>query len=192
MKKGSLKKAAWRSAVVIVILATSICIGFLVEGALTLLDEKNYPQEYAEYVSEYSARYGVPEYIVYAVIKTESGFDSSLLSSSGAIGLMQIMPETFELLTDLTGEAHETGMLYDPETNIKYGTYYLSYLYGIYERWGNVYAAYIVGVDIVNSWLENAEYSTDGVNLTYIPYDETRELVSELEDAAEMYEKLYY
>ncbi|MCD8056122.1 MAG: lytic transglycosylase domain-containing protein [Clostridiales bacterium] len=186
------KKTILRSVVVILILSLSIGLGFLIEKGLTLLDEKNYPQEYSAYVSEYSELYGVPEYIVYAVIKTESNFDSSLLSSSGAIGLMQLLPETFEMLNDLTGEEHETGMLYDPETNIKYGTYYLSYLYGLYERWGTVYAAYIVGTDMVDSWLSDGNYSTDGVNVTYIPYDETRETVEKLEAAAEMYEKLYY
>ena len=58
--------------------------------------------------------------------RTESGFDSGAVSSAGAVGLMQLMPATFEWLTDgMLFEHLEPGMLYDPETNVRYGCFYL-------------------------------------------------------------------
>lgn len=188
----SLKKAIIRSIVVVLIATASVAVGFLIENILDKIDRKNHPQDFSQYVSMYSKAYGVPEYIVYAVIKTESGFDSSSVSSAGAIGLMQIMPETFKWLTTLLGDSYETGMLYDPETNIKYGTYYLSYLYGIYARWPTVYAAYNAGPSVVKRWLEDKVYSDDGINLETIPYPETEAFVSRVERAADTYLRLYY
>jgi soluble lytic murein transglycosylase len=83
-------------------------------------------------------------------------------------------------------------MLYDPATNIKYGTYYLSYLYGVYARWPTVYAAYNAGPSAVDRWLEDKAYSDDGTNLEKIPYPETEAFVSRVERAAETYLRLYY
>ena len=156
------------------------------------MDRASHPRDYSDYVSKYSREYGVPEYIIYAVIKTESGFDSSAVSSDGAIGLMQIMPSTFEWLTDINDDDYQKGMLYDPETNIKYGTYYLSYLYGIYARWPTVYAAYNAGPSAVDGWLVDGKYSKDGMSLDYIPYEETRGYVASVEKASELYQRLYY
>ena len=187
-----IKTTILRSIAVIVIISLSVCIGFLIDSILDNIDRKNHPQEFSDYVTEYSEAYGVPEYIVYAVIKTESDFDSSAVSGAGAIGLMQIMPSTFEWMCDLLGEDYEHGMLYDPETNIKYGTYYLSYLYGIYARWPTVYAAYNAGLGTVDTWLKNGKYSNDGMSLHNIPYEETRDFVMTVEKTADLYARLYY
>ena len=189
-----LKKAILRSVAVIVIVSLSILSGILINNILDKMDRSSHPRpdDYADFVTKYSAEYGVPEYIIYAVIKTESDFDISAKSSDGAIGLMQIMPSTFEWLSGLLDESYEPGMLYDPETNIRYGTYYLSYLYSIYVRWGTVYAAYNAGPAAVDGWLADGQYSNDGMSLDYIPYDETRGYVASVEKAAELYRKLYY
>lgn len=187
-----LKKTILRSITVLLIVSLSIGVGLLIDHILDGVDRKNHPQEYSEYVTKYSTAYGVPEYIVYAVIKTESNFDSSALSNAGAIGLMQIMPSTFDHICELLDEEYEVGMLYDPETNIKYGTYYLSYLYGIYARWPTVYAAYNAGVGTVDGWLANVQYSSDGMSLQYIPFEETNNYVESVKKSAQIYAKLYY
>lgn len=187
-----IKKTIISSITVIIIAALSVGVGFLIDGIYDGIDRKNHPREYAEYVTKYSSAYGVPEYIVYAVIKTESDFDSSAVSGAGAIGLMQLMPSTFSELCGLLGDDYEEGMLYDPETNIKYGTYYLSYLYGIYARWPTVYAAYNAGMGTVDKWLLDSKYSNDRMSLHTIPYEETRNFVASVTVAAELYTKLYY
>ena len=140
------KKTARRSAAILVILCLSVLAGFLYSVIWDKVDRVRFPREYAEYVSEYSAAYGVPEYIVYAVIKTESDFVSNAVSSAGAVGLMQITPDTFAWISMLMKETNEAGMLYDPATNIRSGTYLLSYLYMRYNRWDVVFAAYNAGM----------------------------------------------
>lgn len=187
-----IKKTVLRSVVVILIVSLSIGIGVGTEKFFDGIDRKNHPREYSEFVSKYAEAYGVPEYIIYAVIKTESGFDSSVTAGDGGVGLMQITPSVFELISDLLGEGYEFGMLYDPETNIKYGTYYLSYLYGIYARWPTVYAAYNTGMATVDNWLTNSSYSSDGMSLDSIPYEETSLYVKTVTDTVDLYAKLYY
>ena len=90
------KKAILQSAVILVILALSVVIGFLYQVISDRADRAKYPQPYSEYVTKYSTEYGVPEYIIYSTIKVESSFNSNAESSAGAIGLMQIMPDTLE------------------------------------------------------------------------------------------------
>ena len=187
------RKSALRrhTVAVLIILVLSVVIGFAFSGALTLLERVTHPREYREFVECYAAEYGVPESIVYAVIKSESGFDSSAVSRVGAIGLMQIMPDTFEWLTSLTGEECETGLLYDPETNIRYGTYLLSILYRSYGRWETAYAAYNAGMGNVNEWLDTPEYTDENGVLVEIPFKETRSYVRSVTAAREVYERLY-
>lgn len=187
-----LKKALLRSVAVIVIVSLSILSGILINNIFDRIDRASHPREFSEYVEKYSKEYGVPEYIIFAVIKTESDFEIGALSQDGARGLMQLMPSTFKWLAGLLGEPDDPAVLYDPETNIKYGTYYLSYLYGIYARWPTVYAAYNAGPNAVDGWLGDGKYSHDGVNLDYIPFEETREYVASVNKATEYYQRLYY
>ena len=83
-------------------------------------------------------------------------------------------------------------MIYDPETNVRYGTFYLSLLYKRYENWETALAAYNAGPGEVDSWLEDEKYSSDGVSLKNIPYKETRLYVKKIIKASEKYLKLYY
>ena len=149
------------------------------------------PERYAGIVSKYSAEYGVPEYVIYAVILSESSFDADAKSGAGAIGLMQLMPATFDWLLMWTGEDLAPEMISDPETNVKYGTYLLRYLYLKYENWDTVYAAYNAGLGRVDGWLADPAYSADGA-LTDIPIEETKNYVVKVASAAVKYQELYY
>lgn len=130
--------------------------------------------------------------MVYSVIKTESDFESGAVSSAGAVGLMQMMPETFNWLTGMLSENLNSAMLYDPETNIKYGTYYLSFLYQRYGSWKETYAAYNAGQSVVDEWLDEEEYTDKNGKLSKIPYDETADYVKKLKKANDTYIRLYY
>lgn len=154
-----------------------------------------YPQEYAQYVNEYSTMYGVDEAFVYAVIRTESGFRAEVESSAGAMGLMQIMPDTFEYLQSLESdtESYPESELLNPEINIKYGTYYLYVLLQHYNGDENLAAAaYNAGLSNVDSWLADNRYSSDGITLSSIPYSETQQYVQRVENTKRVYESLYY
>lgn len=179
---------------------TFTILGILVVAALvaTLWERvddaflrKTHPQKYSESVEKYAAEYDVPESVVYAVIKTESGFTPDAVSLKGAIGLMQITPDTFDWLCSKTGGEANALLLYEPDTNIRYGTYFLSLLHNEYKAWDTVYAAYNAGRGRVNSWLASEEYNNNG-RLKNIPYEETASYVKKVEKAQSVYARLYY
>ena len=181
-----------RGVMIALIAVMAIGLGFLADFVITCFEKSAYPREYAEYVTVYAEKYGVPEELVYAVIRTESDFESGAVSGAGAVGLMQLMPSTFKWLTDdMLFEHLESGMLYDPETNIRYGTYCLSYLYDRYGRWDLAIAAYNGGLGNVDEWLEDDRYADGEGGLKRIPFKETRQFVSRVTEAWEMYERLY-
>ena len=186
------KEALMRSVVIITILVLSVICGLLFQFFYDKYERNAYPKEYEEYVEKYASQYGVPESIVYAVIKTESGYDSGAVSEAGAVGLMQMMPDTFNWLTTLTKENLDKGLLYDPETNIKYGTYYLSYLYLKYGSWDTVYAAYNAGEGNVDDWLGDALEADGAKKLGDVPFKGTENYIKKVNKAAEIYDRLYY
>jgi soluble lytic murein transglycosylase len=151
-----------------------------------------FPLEYVEIIDQYSSEYGVENHLIYAVIHTESRFDSEALSPAGAVGLMQITDETGEFIakkleiTDFNVED-----LKDPETNIKMGTYYLSYLQTMFEREETVLAAYNAGPNRVKTWLLDPAYATGDV-LTNIPFQETKDYVDRVLLRERIYKILYF
>lgn len=179
---------------VLAVIVFAILFGFLLDLIITRIEYSVYkkPEEISSFVEKYSDEYDVPQHIIYAVIKAESGFDPEARSGVGAIGLMQMMPSTFEDMTDNhLKEYLDSSALYDPETNIRYGTYYLSYLYKMFGNWDVVYAAYNGGLGKVKAWLEDERYSPDGKTLRQIPIDETREYVKRVSKNIEKYDELY-
>ena len=174
---------------VLVIIALSIAIGFIYDAIMNAFENKEYPKKYEIVVTAASEKYGVPEEIIYAVIKTESDFDKNAVSEAGAYGLMQLMPETF---TDMSGRKNpHVIILTDPSQNVDAGTKYLAYLYERYENWETVFAAYNAGLGNVDKWLEDSRYSSDGVTLNDIPFSETRNYVRKVTTAVSAYERLY-
>lgn len=157
------------------------------------LEKLSYPIEYSEYVEKASDEYDLDEALIYAVIRTESSFNTEAQSPVGACGLMQVMPSSFEWLQSLRGTTGEytTEDLFDPEICIDYGCYLLRYFMDTYEDERCAIAAYNAGF-VVGEWLEDENYSVDGKTLIDTPYPETREYIKKVESAKEMYIKLYY
>lgn len=154
-----------------------------------------YQQHYGEEVTKYAAQYGVEEPLIYAVIRTESGFRPEVESPAGAVGLMQLMPSTFNWLQ----EELEGGVIYgadalkDPDTNIRYGTYLLSVLLKKYDNnRQTAVASYNAGTTTVDGWLQDPNISPDGKALAKIPYEETSHYVERVDTAYELYQKIYY
>lgn len=174
----------------LIILAISILLGFLMDGTITLFENATHPMKYEEFVEKYAAEYDVPTPVIYAVIYSESHFDPAAVSHAGAIGLMQMMPTTYEWLCTKTGDFCEERLLYNPETNIRYGTYLLSILHDRYGNWETAYAAYNAGIARVDGWLEDPAYTDEYGNLTNIPFEETRTYVKRVQKAREIYERL--
>jgi len=164
------------SIIIITILILSAVIG----TGIIMLDDyilsRTHPLKYSNFVEKYANEYSVPKEIVYAIIKSESSFKSDSVSHKGAIGLMQITPDTFNWLSSKTGEQVLPDQLYNPEINIKYGTYFLSLLNAEFGTWETSFAAYNAGRAKVSTWLNDKNYSHNG-RLANIPYQETREYV---------------
>ena len=173
----------------IIILAISVGIGFSWTKMEDYVTKKLHPMKYYEYVEKYSEEYAVPREVVFAVIKSESSFVSDAISSKGAVGLMQVMPSTFEWLCTKTGDAPDVNMLYAPEVNIKYGTYLLSYLYSRFGVWETAFAAYNAGEGRVKGWLSDERYGKDG-RLIDIPFEETETYVKRVTENVKVYSEL--
>ena len=111
------------------------CIVLLVKGGFDWYQKTAYPREYSQYVEKYAREYQVDEDLIYAVIKTESGFDPKAVSVNDAKGLMQITKDTFDWISGKLGykdKQHDD--LFDPETGIEYGTFFLSYLLNEFQE----------------------------------------------------------
>ena len=190
-----MKKGVPYGKIIIILLVISIAMGFLFDMGCSFIEKKTHPLEYTEYVEKYSEQYKVPKELIYAIIKTESDFQSNAVSPVGAVGLMQLMPSTFKDITEnFLYENLDDGMLYDPETNIRYGVFYLSWLKTNFDNWDCVLAAYNGGIGNVKKWLKDSEYSEDGKTLIVknIPFEETRNYVKKVNKAKEKYTQLYF
>lgn len=158
----------------------------------TALRKFVYPKKFSTYVETYSKEYNLDENLVYAVIKCESGFKSDAISARNARGLMQISEITglwaAEVLK-INDYKHE--MLFEPETNILIGCWYLRKMLDQFGSESTALAAYNAGSGNVSGWLSKSEYTADGVNLHSIPFGETENYVRRVETAKKMYEYLY-
>ncbi len=153
----------------------------------------NYPMKYEEYVEKYSKENGVDKFLIYAIIKTESNFNSDAVSNVGARGLMQIMDETFQWVRYRLSDSDETqyGTMFDPEQNIRYGSYLIGYLLNYFGSMDEAICAYHAGVGSVDSWLGNSSYSKDGKTLDTVPASDTKHYLNKIKDALKKYQKIY-
>ncbi len=149
-----------------------------------------YPLEYEEIVTECAARYELAPALVFAIIKAESSFDAQAKSSAGAIGLMQLMPATYEDLCRRQKRECDPARLTEPEENIAAGCFQLRRLSDIFADPTAVIAAYNAGEGRVKGWLNDPALSLDG-RLSSIPFRETNAYVERVQKYIREYEKLY-
>ena len=124
----------------------------------TWYERVRYPLHYSSIVRQQSREKGLDPALVAAVIYQESRFHSNARSSSGAVGLMQLKPETAEGIALRTGgTAFRVSDLTNPAINIRYGAWYLQNLFEKYRNERLVLAAYNAGQGNVDRWLANGE-----------------------------------
>ena len=151
-----------------------------------------YPLEYEAQIRVRARENGLDPAWPAAIILAESSYQPEALSSANAQGLMQLLPSTAEWIAGKFDETYVEGCLFDPDTNIRYGCWYLGYLA---RRFGGnlacATAAYHAGQGTVDGWLKNPEYSADGVALSVIPSEKTDTYVKRVLKYYEKYCELY-
>jgi peptidoglycan lytic transglycosylase len=136
-----------------------------------------YPLRYEHIVRGHARNYQLDPALVAAVIYQESKFDSDARSDSGAVGLMQLLPDTAKGIATRTGGSRfEVDDLLDPEINIRYGCWYLRHLLDKYGSLEKALAAYNGGQGNVDRGVQ---------------YPETRHYVDRVLDLRDIYEKAY-
>lgn len=179
-------------------LVVLVCIAAVLLMALPLLareaDRLLYPRKYSRQVEQWAAEYELDPLLVYAFIRTESGFDPAATSSVEARGLMQMTEETFIWLRSKI--APDEGLLfanlYDPETSIRFGCYYLHLCMERYN--GDVAtaaAAYHSGWGTVDALLQMEEHSADGETLQGFPYNQMNHYVKKITSCYARYQRIY-
>ena len=154
----------------------------------------DYPLKYEKEVNEAAKKYKVDKALIYGIIKTESNFDPNAQSGAGALGLMQLMPDTFTWLQTYYKEENSYVFedLTTPEISIDYGVQLLSILSTMYEVEDTMLCAYNGGLGNVDSWLSNPEYSDDGKTLKVVPFPETDNYRKLVAQNKRIYKKLYF
>ena len=174
------------------------CIAAVLLTALPPLareaDRLLYPRKYSRQVEQWAAEYELDPLLVYAFIRTESGFDPAATSSVEARGLMQMTEETFIWLRSKI--APDEGLLfanlYDPETSIRFGCYYLHLCMERYNGdVATVAAAYHSGWGTVDALLQMEEHSGDGETLQGFPYNQMNHYVKKITSCYARYQRIY-
>jgi len=152
-----------------------------------------YPYPYQNMIAHYARSHDLETPLVAGVIMSESKFQDEVHSDTGAIGLMQVMPETAEWIAQQIDEpSFSVEKLHDPNTNIRFGTWYLSSLQK--EFCGNevlMLAAYNAGRGNVHEWMDMYGWDMNFKDINQIPYQETREYVARVLKNKTKYRSLY-
>jgi soluble lytic murein transglycosylase len=142
-----------------------------------------YPLKYESILRGHARHYRLDPALLAAVIYQESKFRPDVKSSSGAIGLMQLLPDTAKGIALHTGGTRfKVSDLYDPEINVRYGAWYLRHLLDKYGDERTALAAYNAGQRNVDDWRSSGRG---------IPFPETRHYVSHVEKLKTLYRRGY-
>lgn len=150
-----------------------------------------YPVKYKNMIVKECQKYNLDVAFVFALINAESRFNPSLISKKGAMGLMQLMPQTATFVaSELNYEHFDIDSLLDPQTNITFGTFYLDYLSKKFNDRSLVVCAYNAGETVTRNWLKNKNYSQDGTTLNVVPYSQTKKYLQKINSYYKVYSKI--
>ena len=149
-----------------------------------------------EHIEKYAAQYNLQPAFVMAIIRNESSFRTNAESNVGARGLMQMMPDTAEWIAGkLDDDAYTFDRMWDAETNIRYGCWYLGYLSRLFRGDAQlVSAAYHAGQTTVTQWLSDPARSSDGVTLDMdrLTDGPTKQYIGRVTQTYGIYQSLLY
>ena len=208
-KRGRLFSPAQRAVLLAALCGVVLCLAFFLVSSARLADQTRLMEEeqaaydrrvwrttvrYREQIVREAQQYGLRPAFVAAIILNESSYDPSAVSSVGARGLMQLLPDTGKWIAGKLGIRDYTDdLLFDAETNLRLGVWYLDFLS---DRYGGdpvlVACAYHAGHGNVDTWL--TRYSRDGrtLSLDEIPMENTRSYARKVVDSYAIYLENYY
>jgi soluble lytic murein transglycosylase len=150
-----------------------------------------HPFPHQETVVRLASERGLDPFFVAGLIRQESAFDARIQSSSGAVGLMQLMPPTAREVAGSLGISYTPDILRDPETNLRLGTTYLASMVRSFGRAEDVLSAYNAGPGRMRGWRSEEAYRDRDVFIEHIPFDETGSYVKAVQAYARVYTTLY-
>lgn len=164
-----------------VILSVTVIL-FLVVITPFFISLRIYPRAFKNLIDPLSEKYNIDKNLVYGVVKTESGFNSNAVSGAGAIGLMQLMPDTAKFIAEQSEIVFEKDKLTNAKYNITLGIIYLKYLMRKFTEIEHILLAYNAGEGKVAEWLK-----TDNPTLETFEYLESRNYVKKVLNAYNIY-----
>ena len=151
-----------------------------------------YPLGYGDHVRAAARTVGLDPYIVAAVIREESSYDPRARSGVGAMGLMQLMPDTARLVAQELGRPlQEIAALWEPPVNITLGSRYLAQLNARFRDPLLAVAAYNAGPHRVQRWVAERPQVDMEEFVDQIPFDETRGFAKRVFTSWHHYRRLY-
>jgi peptidoglycan lytic transglycosylase len=171
-------------AISFALLAFAGAAAWIVEAEPDWYLRSRYPLEYAQVIRAYARDRDLDPALVAAMIYAESRFDPNVRSTAGAVGLMQLLPETGQFVATSTGgKDFIEADLRDPDINVRYGTWLLAYLRDRYDGdLTTALAAYHAGPANVDAWRARGRS---------IAFPETRAYVDEVERLRRVYARAY-
>ena len=139
---------------------------------------------YREEVARAAEKYGVEAARIYAVIRVESDFVADARSPHGALGLMQMIPSTYEEQCEARGVPCDPDDLLKPDVNIDFCTEYLSQAYRAAGGWDWAHVAYFAGIGNVREW-QKAGYEP-----SQVPMEGARKYLEKIKSAYEAYQPM--
>jgi soluble lytic murein transglycosylase len=169
--------------IAVLVLAVAVGLGYFWKHQPTWFERIRYPLHYEQIVRGHAKNYDLDPALLAAVIYQESKFQPDAKSSSGAIGLMQLTPQTAEGIAIRTGGSRfRLSDLYNPEINVRYGSWYLRHLLDKYGDEKDALAAYNAGQRNVDEWRAEGKG---------IQFPETRAYVKRVEHLKHVYASAY-
>ncbi|GEM_PF-2706201 len=158
-------------------------------------EDSDYPLPYADFLfSEVKQlRKTIDPFLVYAMMRQESHYRESIISPSGAVGLLQIMPGTGRRLADeAKWDSYHVRWLYEPTANIELSIRYIQKLFNQFgSRWYASVASYNAGEQVVSDWLRARPGMPEEEFIEEIPYAETRDYVKKIYTNWKAYRFIY-
>ncbi len=146
---------------------------------------------YTDLIDKYAEEYDMDKVLIASIINVESHYKKDAVSGMGAKGLMQLLPDTAKWVTEQLDIDFVEDQLFEPEYNIKLGSYYLKHLINYFKNVDLAIIAYNGGIGNVEKWLQDETITGSVDTFENIPIRETREYIEKVDETYNLYKIVY-